>query len=291
MRSMTGFGRAGSRNNRFELNIEIRSVNNRYLDLNLRVPRFMALFENEIRDQIKSAVDRGKVSVFIDLREATGNDAELFFDSEKLKKRFNLLDQAKSSLGLEGSITMDHLMKFQDLFEVDFEHIDEKELKSLYRPAVKDALKQFNEMRESEGTFIYKDMVMRIASLSEFTDFVEEKGKLTVRSDFERLTSQVRELIGEQKMDESRLEQEIAIIADKVDITEECIRMKSHIKLFKETLEINSEAGKKLTFILQEMLREANTMNSKATDVQILHKVIQMKEEIEKLREQAQNIE
>lgn len=291
MRSMTGFGRAGSRNNRFELNIEVRSVNNRYLDLNLRVPRFMTQFENEIRDQIKSAVNRGKVSVFIDLREAAGNDAEYFLDNEKIKKRFKMLEQTKSLLGLAGPVTMDHLIKFQDLFDVDFEQIDEKELKSLYQPAIKDALKQFNDMRESEGDFIYKDMVMRIDSLSEFTDFVEEKGRLTVRSDFEKLLNQVKELIGEQKVDENRLEQEIAIIADKVDITEECIRMKSHINLFKETLEINNEAGKKLTFILQEMLREANTMNSKATDVRILHKVIQMKEEIEKLREQAQNIE
>lgn len=291
MRSMTGFGKAKKSNERFELSVEIRSVNNRFLDLSIRLPKELSAFENKIREKIKADVKRGKLSVFVSLNEAASAGSEILLNQDKVKHRFEMLKKVRESLHIKESVSLNHLLNFSDLFEFNIESVDEKEISALLYPSLEDALQQFNDMREAEGAHLIEDMEMRIKNIYELSAFVEKKGKLNVSGEFDKLLARVKNLIDEQKIDKERLEQEIAIMADRVDITEECVRMNSHIKLFNKTIENNDEAGKKLTFILQEMLRESNTMNSKTSDIEISHRVIRIKEDIEKLREQAQNLE
>ena len=291
MRSMTGFGKAKKSNERFELSVEIRSVNNRFLDLSIRLPKELSAFENKIREKIKADVKRGKLSVFVSLNEAASAGSEILLNQDKVKHRFEMLKKVRESLNIKEPVSLDHLLNFSDLFEFNIESVDEGEITALLYPSLEEALQQFNDMREAEGAHLIEDMEMRIKNIYELSAFVEKKGKLNVSGEFDKLLARVKNLIDEQKIDKERLEQEIAIMADRVDITEECVRMNSHIKLFKKTIENNDEAGKKLTFILQEMLRESNTMNSKTSDIEISHRVIRIKEDIEKLREQAQNLE
>jgi uncharacterized protein (TIGR00255 family) len=291
MRSMTGFGKAKKSNERFELSVEIRSVNNRFLDLSIRLPKELSVFENKIREKIKADVKRGKLSVFVSLNEAASTGSEILLSQDKVKHRFEMLKKVRESLNIKEPVSLNHLLNFSDLFEFNIESVDEEEITALLYPSLEEALQQFNDMREAEGAHLIEDMKMRIKNIYELSAFVEKKGKLNVSGEFDKLLTRVKNLIDEQKIDKERLEQEIAIMADRVDITEECVRMNSHIKLFNKTIENNDEAGKKLTFILQEMLRESNTMNSKTSDIEISHRVIRIKEDIEKLREQAQNLE
>ncbi len=291
MKSMTGYGKSIIQINNIDISIEIRSVNNRFLDIALRMPKELNDYEYEIRKNIKKKLNRGKINVYINLIEATNVSAELMIDMEKVKQRYDLLNYIHKKLNLSGSITMDNLMEFGDLFDPGLQSIESKKIKKYLLKGINDALKQFEDMRKAEGNNLSADMKNRIDQISEWTEFVGEKGRDNIQKEFERLQNNIFLLIDSNKIEKNRLEAELAIISDKVDVTEECVRMASHIKLFNDTLNNNGEAGKKLTFILQEMLREANTMNSKTTDTNIAHTVIRIKEEIEKLREQSQNIE
>jgi len=178
-----------------------------------------------------------------------------------------------------------------DLAEIDLEIFDETEILPIIITTLDQALDSFNKMRDAEGGHILMDMLDRNQNIADLLAFVENKGRLNVQQEFDRQLENVKKLVAQDKIDQDRLNMEIALIADRVDITEECVRMHSHINLFETTLRQEDESGKKLNFILQEMLREANTMNSKTSDIEVSHKVIKIKEEIEKLREQAQNIE
>ena len=201
------------------------------------------------------------------------------------------MQKIQRSLNTEEPIKIGHLLQFPDFFEFDLSTIDLDTVKEMLVQSLLGALKDFNSMRDQEGAFLLKDMNDRMRTIEQFSEIVSSKGRGNIEIEYERLWNNIARLIDEDKIDKMRLEQEIAIIADKVDITEECVRMSSHLEIFRETLNKQGEVGKKLTFILQEMLREANTMNSKTTDTEISHKVIRIKEEIEKLREQAQNLE
>ncbi|MEJ2542929.1 MAG: YicC family protein [Calditrichaceae bacterium] len=291
MRSMTGFGKANVVNQNIELEIEIRSVNSRYLDLSIRLPNMLSAFEMPVRDKVKEKVMRGKVTVYVNLRKATSDKTNVFLDDAKILERYNQLKSVKELLKINDDIKISHLLTMGDLFEIDLDTLDEKELLKILIKTLEKALDSFNKMRDKEGSHILKDMLQRNKTITGILAFVEKKSKLNVQQEFDRQLENVQNLIAQDKIDHDRLNMEIAIIADRVDITEECVRMHSHIKLFEDTCNQKDESGKKLNFILQEMLREANTMNSKTSDIEVSHRVIKIKEEIEKLREQAQNIE
>ncbi len=290
MKSMTGFGKATKASELYELTVELRAVNNRYLDLNIRLPKEFSVFENFIRERIKKEIIRGKVNVYVNL-EKHGTPSDAVVDPALAKKLFSELQAIHQSLQLEEPVTLAHLLNYIPLAETGSILLEEADFKALLQPALRDALTQLNAMRVAEGAHLKQDMNERITLIAELTEDIKAKAGNNVQETFDRLLENIRGLIGEQKIDETRLEQEIAIISDKVDITEECVRMDSHLKLFRQTMEKSGESGKKLTFILQEMLREANTMNSKNANVAIQHQVIRVKEEIEKIREQAQNLE
>ena len=291
MRSMTGFGKSQKINQNLELEIEVRSVNSRYLDLSVRLPNALSAFEMPVRERLKESVIRGKVTVYANLKKVTVSENGESLDYSKIQESYNQLKNVKELLNLDEDIKLSHLLSMGDLFEPDLENIDEAKLLSIILAALDQALDAFNKMRDIEGTYILQDMLKRNIHISELLEMVEKKSKLNKKQEFDRLLENVKNLIAQDKIDQDRMNMEIALIADRVDITEECVRMHSHIKLFDGTLKQKGESGKKLNFILQEMLREANTMNSKTSDIEVSHNVIKIKEEIEKLREQAQNIE
>ncbi len=290
MKSMTGFGKATQSNELYELTVELRSVNNRYLDLTIRLPREFSVFENVIREQIKKEISRGKVQVYVNLEKHEAQ-SDAVVNPALAQKLYSELQTIHQTLGLEEPVRLSHLLAYLPLAESDSIRLEDDAFKALLEPALRDALTQLNAMRAAEGAHLKRDMEERIALIAGLTEDIKSKAGGNVQETFDRLLENIRALIGAQKLDETRLEQEIALISDKVDITEECVRMDSHLHLFRQTLEKQGETGKKLTFILQEMLREANTMNSKNANVAIQHQVIRVKEEIEKIREQAQNLE
>ena len=291
MRSMTGYGKAQIVNQNIELEIEIRSVNSRYLDLSIRLPNTLSAFEMPVRDKVKEKVIRGKVTVYANLKKALSIESGAFLDNAKIQERYNQIKSVKELLKIDEDIKLSHLLSMGDLFEIDLDTLDENELLKIINKTLDQALDSLNKMRDIEGNHILEDMLGRNKTITELLAFVEKKCKLNVQLEFDRQLENVRNLVTQDKIDQDRLNMEIAIIADRVDITEECVRMHSHLKLFEDTCKQKGESGKKLNFILQEMLREANTMNSKTSDIEVSHKVIKIKEEIEKLREQAQNIE
>ncbi len=291
MKSMTGYGKSVVQINNTDISIEIRSVNNRFLDISLRMPKELNDYEYDLRNLIKRRLSRGKINVYINLNGGGRENAEAAVDMEKAAQHYGQLKRLKDEFNLAGEITLEHLLTFSDLFEPGLESVDAEQMKKMLLQGLDKALQQFEAMRQAEGENLLADMQKRIAMISEWTDFVKKNGRNNIQKEFERLKNNVFSLIDTGKIDKNRIEAELAVISDKVDITEECVRMASHIQLFNETLKNSGEAGKKLTFILQEMLREANTMNSKTTDTNIAHKVIRIKEEIEKIREQAQNVE
>ncbi len=288
---MTGYGKSQSTIDSFELTVEIKSVNNRYMDIMFKMPVVFSSFEPKLRKIIKENLNRGKVSVFIDLKQALNSQNDSSVNDVKLKQRFETLKAIKEKLNIQGQIELSHILQFEELFEVDTSAIDENIIFSQLKSTLEDALKIFNTMRVNEGEHLISDMNNRLELINTIVKEVKQKADGTVREEFEKMMKRVNELLENKKIDSDRLEQEIALISDKVDITEELTRFESHIGQFKQTLERDSELGKKLTFILQEMHREANTINSKTTNVDISHKIIQVKEEIEKIREQTQNIE
>ncbi len=291
MRSMTGYGKGISRNENFEVSVELKSVNNRFLDLNVRLPKELSHEENPVRELVKSRIKRGKVSIFIKLKQNPQSESGAFINWEEVQKNYNQLKVIQEKLGLGDSIRLDHLLAFQDIFTPDLETIAEEQIHPLIFEALEKALEEFIRMSEREGRNIFADIEGRVKKIEKLTHEIQELAPQNLKSEFDRLYKNVLNLISEKNLENSRLEQEIAIISDRVDITEECVRLLSHIDLFKITLTSKDEVGKRMNFILQEMHREANTINSKTTMLEISHRIIQVKEEIEKLREQVQNIE
>jgi len=288
---MTGYGKAGHSTKGLDITIEIKSVNNRYLDIFLRLPRELSFLEYELRERLKKRIVRGKISVTVNISEHLAGGEEVYVNEKLLDNRLALLKKLQAKLLTDQPVELSHLLQFEELFELNLGAFEEDELRQLVFPVFDEALEKFNKMRNEEGLNLAEDIARRLNRLEKMTKEVRQKGKDNIKREFNRLCENVYSLVEEGKIDPGRLEQEVAIISDKVDITEECVRMASHIQLFHQTMEDRGEVGKKMTFILQEMLREANTMNSKTTDVDIAHTVIRIKEEIEKMREQAQNLE
>lgn len=291
MASMTGFGKGAAHNPTFEISCEIRSVNSRFFDLILRLPPEISGFEKLIREQIKKGVSRGKVTLYVTVSQNKEATEDLLIHTDKFRKAYKSLEALKTALDLKQDISIEHLLSFPDILKPDFSALPEDELLRLLNSALAEALKNFNQMRAEEGKKLLEDIRQRMETITGLKREIDALSKGNVKKEFDKLYKNVLQLIGEKKLDRERLEEEIAIISDRVDITEECVRLESHFELLNNTLNQEKEAGKKITFILQEILREVNTINSKNSVVEIQHRVIRIKEELEKIREQAQNLE
>ncbi|HEY8888897.1 MAG TPA: YicC/YloC family endoribonuclease [Clostridium sp.] len=290
VRSMTGFGRGNSEKDGKSFTIEIKSVNHRYFETNIRMPRVLIAFEDKIRKIIGEKVKRGKLDVFVTQVNYDKEDVEAYLNEKLAQSYINCFRTLKDKYNLDGDISVSNIARLPEVItlkqkEEDVSTFDQIEL------SLTKALEALLFMREREGEKLLKDLISKCNLINSLVDKVKERAPFVVGEYKEKLNQRLNALHKEVEFDENRVAMEIAIFADKVGIDEEIVRLNSHIEQMRETLIIDEPIGRKLDFIIQEMNRETNTIASKANDLEILNTVINMKSEIEKIREQIQNIE
>ncbi|HFE65137.1 MAG TPA: YicC family protein [Caldithrix sp.] len=291
LKSMTGFATVQSEYEGNEVTCEIRSLNSRYLEISVKLPRALADYETLVKELIRKEITRGKIMYTLNFSSLNGDIQNLKINEETVQNYVNLLKQMKEAAGLDSPITLDHLLFFKDVITFEEEKPADDKMREIIVDITGKAMKKLNEMRASEGANLKVDIEKNLEEVGRLTGEIARICTQNARIEFDKMYQRLLSLIDEKRIDRSRLEQEVAIISDRVDISEETIRMKSHIQLFRENLKAGSPIGKKMNFILQEMHRESNTMSNKATMVEISHRVVTIKEDVEKIREQVQNIE
>jgi uncharacterized protein (TIGR00255 family) len=290
LKSMTGYGRVELIERALQITAEIKSLNARYLDINCRLPKAVQFKELEIRDIVKQFLVRGSVTVSLNLVYENVKD-KLVFNEKSAAACLGEIKKLNLKLKLKGEVTLDHLLKYSDFFfEKEESSLSENEWKSV-RKAIIDALRSLDKMRQNEGHSILKDLQNRIKKLSDIVDKVESVANGRVAAEKERIRERIAQLFENDEIDEQRLQMEIVLMANKLDVAEEITRLRSHIKFFYELMKAKEPVGNKMTFLLQEMNREINTIGSKSDDADISQSVVSAKEEIERIREQAANIE
>ncbi|MCL6495160.1 MAG: YicC family protein [Ignavibacterium sp.] len=290
--SMTGYGRASAGNKKFVVDVEIKSINSRYLELFLKLPQLLQSKEYELRELIKSKIKRGKLSVVILLKKNGIAESEISLDEEKLKNYISLLKQLKKAAKVSDKIKLEHLLYSRDIFTTTLEEISDEEFE-VVKNAVISSIDNLFEMKRKEGKELEKDLKKRIKLIEKKLDEIESEAAGSVNEHFLRYQEKVKQLLEDKiaSVIDERLQLELAILAERSDITEECVRLRSHLKFFLEAVEKEQEPGRKLNFLCQEMNRETNTISSKTLSVGITHSTVVIKEEIERIREQIQNIE
>jgi uncharacterized protein (TIGR00255 family) len=289
--SMTGFGRGEAHGGGITISVELRTVNNRFLEVATRLPRSLSLRENDVKELIRRRISRGKVNVIANVEKDGNGSPGLELNSSAARAYYKLLVQLRKTLKLKETVKLEHLLQFSEIFEQqETGGTDEKEWMVL-QESLETALGALAEMRRAEGGELERDFRARIALLDERLAQIERLSARQVPAERMRLRERVAQIIEKTPVDEGRLELEIALLADRLDVTEECVRFRSHNKFFLEALALPEPAGRKLNFLIQEMNREANTIGSKSSATEIAHLVVSMKEELEKIREQIQNIE
>ncbi|HOI28164.1 MAG TPA: YicC family protein [Melioribacteraceae bacterium] len=288
--SMTGYGKGYVEENDLSAEAEIKSLNNRYLDLSLRLPKFLAAKEFEIREKVKTRIKRGKIYLAVTVRRGEFEEKFNEVDPASVKLAMKVLKDIRKASGLKNKISFSDLMVFQNLFFKEDEEQAGAEM-PLVEKAIDIAIDDMNRMREAEGRELEKDVRKRIKHIEEVVTKIERIKQESLENYFARFKEKANQLVSDLIDNEQRLITELAILSERYDVTEECVRLRSHLKMFIDTLDKSDDAGRRLNFILQEMNREANTINSKALASDISHSGIYIKEEIEKIREQIQNIE
>lgn len=291
LKSMTGFGRFEMDNAERKLIVEIKSVNHRYLELSIKMPKKLSFFESGIRSVLKQYISRGKVDVFITYEDYSEGKACVKYNEEIAREYYNGLIKMSEDFNIVNDVKVSLLSKFPDVFTLEEQTIDEEQLWELLESGVKAAAQKFVDTRVMEGDQLKKDIILKLDGMLELVDFIVEREPQILMEYRKKLTDKVKDLLGDVKVDDSILATEITVFADKICVDEETVRLKSHINSMKETLNEGVNIGRKLDFIAQEMNREANTILSKANDLIVSNKAIDLKTEIEKIREQIQNIE
>ena len=291
IKSMTGYGRAVETVNGREFTVELRSVNNRYLDCNVRLPRLVSFAEDAVKQAVKGSVSRGKVDVFISIRTEGGEEAQITLNKAVLEGYLAAMQQMVTECGVKDDISVSVASRLPDVFLVEKPQVDEEQLQKDLLQVVSQALAGYDAMRRVEGEALDRDLRTRGQTILELVAEVEKGNAQTVIDYRARLEAKLREVLENTAIDESRILTEAAIFADKVAVDEETVRLRSHLKQMNEMLTAGGAVGRKLDFLLQEMNREANTIGSKCTDVKLARIVVDIKAELEKIREQTQNIE
>lgn len=291
IKSMTGFGRCEVAENNRKFTVEMKAVNHRYLDVNIKMPKTLNFFESAIRSELKNYIARGKVDVFITYEDLSENTSAVRYNREVAEEYLTYLRQMAADFGLDDDIRVSTLSKYPEVFTMEEAGVDEEELWKELQRAVDGAAKMFVESRIAEGEHLREDLIEKLDGMLKLVDFIAERSPQLVAEYRRKLEEKVKELLGDNTVDESRLLTEVTIFADKVCVDEEIVRLRSHIETMKNALLEGGSIGRKLDFIAQEMNREANTTLSKANDLEISNCAIELKTEIEKVREQIQNIE
>ncbi|MCZ6774938.1 MAG: YicC family protein [Ignavibacteria bacterium] len=289
--SMTGYGRGEASSTGITVAVELRSVNSRFLEVTARLPRLLSLRENETKELIRKKIARGNINLLATVERESNTELPLKVNTSAAKAYYKLLSQLRKAVKLKESVKLEHLLRFSEVLEQkERENTDEEEWVVL-QEALDKALDELVHMRESEGGELKKDFEERIATLDQTVDKIGNLSREQVPAERIRLRDRIKQLVEREIIDEGRLEIELALLADRLDVTEECVRFRSHNKFFLRALENNEPAGRKLNFLVQEMNREANTIGSKSSASEIAHLVVHLKEELEKIREQLQNVE
>ena len=288
---MTGYGRAVETVNGREFTVEVRSVNNRYLDCSVRLPRILSFGEENVKQAVKNAISRGKVDVYITVRSEGGDEVQVTLNKAVLESYLTAMRQMVTEYGVADDISAASVSRLPEVFSLEKPQVDEEQLLADLMAVVAKALEGYNAMRATEGEALDKDLRSRGETILQLVAKVEEGNAQTVIDYRTRLENKLKEVLANTALDESRILTEAAIFADKVAVDEETVRLRSHLQQMNEMLTNGGAVGRKLDFLLQEMNREANTIGSKCTDVALARIVVDIKAELEKIREQTQNIE
>lgn len=291
IKSMTGFGRGESAENNRKFTVEIKSVNHRYLDVNIKMPKALNFFESSIRSELKNYISRGKVDVYISYEDFSEKTSTVRYNREVAEEYLTYLNQMAEEFHLENDIRVSSLSKFPEIFTMEEADTDEEELWKELQSAVVGAAGRFVDARILEGGRLRDDLIEKLDGILALVEFISERSPQIIAEYRRKLEERVRELLAEVAVDEGRLLTEVTVFADKVCVDEEIVRLRSHVESAKDTLIKGGSVGRKLDFIAQEMNREANTILSKANDLELSNCAIELKTEIEKVREQIQNIE
>ena len=291
IKSMTGYGRAVATVNGREFTVELRSVNNRYLDCSVKLPRMLSFAEDAVKQAVKASVSRGKVDVYISVKSENADDTTITLNTAILEGYLTAMRQMVTEFGVQDDISVSAVSRLPEVFSVDKPQVDEEQLQKDLMEVVAQALAGYDAMRCTEGQALDADLRSRGNTILELVSQVEQGNAQTVIDYRARLEAKLREVLAATNIDESRILTEAAIFADKVAVDEETVRLRSHLAQMNEMLTSGGAVGRKLDFLLQEMNREANTIGSKCTDVKLARIVVDIKAELEKIREQTQNIE
>ena len=291
VKSMTGYGRAVETVNGREFTVELRSVNNRYLDCAVKLPRALSFAEDAVKQAVKGAISRGKVDVFISLRSESAQDVKITLNAPVVEGYIAAMRQMAQDYGIREDISVGLLSRMPDVFTVDKPEVDEEQLLSDLLSVVNKALERYDAMRTAEGKALENDLRSRGETILSLVEQVEAGSGQTVADYRTRLENKLKEVLANTAIDESRILTEAAIFADKVAVDEETVRLRSHLDQMNNMLTTGGAIGRKLDFLLQEMNRESNTIGSKCSDVRLARIVVDIKAELEKIREQTQNIE
>ncbi len=290
IRSMTGFGRAKYENEGRQYNIEIKSVNNRYLDVGIKLPRSISYLEEKIKNEVSKNLSRGKVDVFITFYNNSTKGKKIKFNNELAGIYINELKELAVENNIDSTIQVTEISKFPDVLTIENEE-DEELIWSEIKIPLEEALRSFISMRESEGNKLYNDIEKRINNIEEIVEEISKNSTRLIKDYIVKLEARIKELMDTENIDQNRLAMETVIYADKSSVEEEITRLKSHISQFRNLINANNAVGKKIDFLIQEMNRETNTIGSKSGSIDITNMVINIKTEIEDIREQVQNIE
>ena len=291
IKSMTGFGRCEVLKDSRKFTVELKSVNHRYLDVNIRMPKKLNFFETSIRTLLKSYADRGKVDIFITYEDLSQSQVSVKYNAALAAEYLKYLNQMAEEFSLDNDVRVSTLSRYPEVFTMEECSEDEDELWNGLKEALEGAFSQFVEMRTKEGERLKEDILLKLDLLSEQIRFIEERSPQIIAEYRTKLEEKMRELLEDTQIDDNRIAAEVILFADKICTDEEVVRLKSHIQHMRATLEEKEGIGRKLDFIAQEMNREANTILSKANDIEVSNHAISLKTEIEKIREQIQNIE
>ena len=291
IKSMTGYGRAVAAVNGREFTVELRSVNNRYLDCTVKLPRALSFAEDAVKQAVKASVSRGKVDVFITLKSESADDTTITLNKVILEGYLTAMRQMVDEFQVRDDISVSTVSRLPEIFSVEKPQVDEEQLLKDLLSVVEQALAGYDAMRCTEGQALDADLRSRGNTILELVSQVEQGNAQTVIDYRARLEAKLKEVLASTNIDESRILTEAAIFADKVAVDEETVRLRSHLAQMNEMLTTGGAVGRKLDFLLQEMNREANTIGSKCTDVRLARIVVDIKAELEKIREQTQNIE
>lgn len=291
IKSMTGFGRCEVAEGERKYTVEIKSVNHRYLDVNIKMPKKLNFFESSIRNELKNYVQRGKIDMFITYEDFSESNICIKYNKDIAAEYLAYLKSMAEEFGLDNDIRVSSLSRYPEVFSMEEQTVDEEEIWNGLVKAVRGAAQGFADTRIKEGENLSKDLISKLDGMLEHVAFIEERSPQIIEEYKKKLYEKVQDFLTDVSYDESRLMTEVTIYADKVCVDEEIVRLRSHIETMKQALTDGGSIGRKLDFIAQEMNREANTILSKANDLAISNRGIELKTEIEKVREQIQNIE